>query len=124
MTKFILGFSHDSIELLAQNLIQLLDIKLYKQMSPMIGTWFSSDDIGSLMKAMRNKEPIVVQVPSIHYELMANDAEPGYTSPTFPEGGEYLLYIKTGNREKFSNLLAILEGSELEFQILAIKEKR
>lgn len=98
------GFDTPDIDHLAAELMRILGIQLFAQSSPMIGPWYSSEDLGAMFwviqKVLEQGGPEAAQeiastgADRSYYELVQNNPEPGYTAPEFPGGGHYLLRVR------------------------------
>jgi hypothetical protein len=87
------GFVEHDIDRLAEQISQALSISLYRQFSPMIGQWYTDVDVGKMIAAFLKGERTENPQPAARFQLLLNDPEPGYTSPTFPGEGNCLLQV-------------------------------
>jgi len=63
----VYGFWAKRIDELAEALSQVLEIRLYRQFSPMIGTWYTDEDLCAIVQARKEgKEVKGIQSSAIH----------------------------------------------------------
>jgi hypothetical protein len=115
MYEEIYGFCAADIHELAAVLAASLEVRLYRQLSPLIGPWYSSEDLASVIQAFRAGRE--VSQPARSLELILNDPEPGVTRPEFPGGGTCLLCVKAGAAE-LDAIEQALQDSGLRFKRL------
>ncbi len=119
------GFYIADIDQLAAELARTLGIRLYSHSSPMIGPWYSSQDLNAMTKALREggpgttalREAAALSTGQSYYELVLNNPEPGYTAPEFPGGGDCLLRVRAGAVE-LKQIERKLHNSDLPFKRL------
>jgi len=70
-----IGFISSDIDDLAAKLESALSVRLWRQMSPMIGTWYSDIDMSTLVESLRTGQPTAPVAE--RYQLVLNDPEPG-----------------------------------------------
>lgn len=121
MNEATFGFSATDIDQLAAELARALGVRLYAQRSPMIGSWYSSQDLNAAIKTLKEKGPeaavAAFKVEQSVYELVPNNPEPGYTAPEFPGGGDYLLRVRAETAE-LQQIEQKLRDSTLPFKRL------
>lgn len=123
--EVIYGFEATDIDLLVNSLSTILRIRFYPHQSPMIGPWYSSHDLDSIGKAMREcghdeaKELIAKMEAdgTPHIEVVLNDPDPYRGGTEIPNGGNYLLKITT-NQQKVREIDKRLRNSDLVFKKL------
>ena len=84
---------------LAELVSSILGIRLHAYHSPMIGPWYTSENLSALRQAVESRgsdsasdwNNVTSTDPEISLEL--NDPEPGYLSPIYPGGAEFVLSI-------------------------------
>lgn len=89
----VYGIDFPDIDDLAARLSQALETRLYRQSSPMLGTWYLDADLQALLGLIQEGRLDPKTAPSNRFELEANDPEPGYTTPEVARGGDYLLRV-------------------------------
>lgn len=113
----VLGFWAIGIDDLAETLSRSLGIRLYHHSSPMIGTWYSDTDLGTLIQQLKEgKKPDPTQHSGM-FELVLNDPEPGYRRPEFPGKSECLLRVEADVKERIE-IEEKLRQSGLHFEVL------
>lgn len=114
------GFSTTDIHRLAADLTQVLGITLYLQKSPLIGPWYSSDDLSAISEAIR--EGVQPTAPECSFWLTLNDPEPGYRGPTIPGGG-HCLFMVWAPEDALDGIEDAMRKSDLPFRHLRRKQR-
>ena len=123
--KVVYGFKAKDIDRLVDSLSTILRIRFYPHQSPMIGPWYSSHDLDSIGKAMREcghdeaKELAAkMETDGIpHIEIVLNDPDLYYGGSEIPNAGDYLLRVTT-NQQKVREIEKRLCNSNLIFKKL------
>jgi hypothetical protein len=113
----VYGFWATRIEELAEALSQVLEIRLYRQFSPMIGTWYTDEDPDTIVLALKEGKEVTGIESSGRFELVLNDPEPGYMAPHFPGGGDCILRV-TADLDELVEIEEKLRKSGLQFNLL------
>jgi hypothetical protein len=99
-TSTVLLCDAETMAALADLVSNVLGTRLHKQTSPMIGPWYTSIDLTALHRAFKagNLAPGLYNkaVTDVDPEitLTLNDPEPGYASPDYKGGAEFILGIE------------------------------
>ena len=123
--KACYGFKARGIEQLVESLSTILKIRFYRHLSPMDGVWYSSHDLDSIGKALRecghdkaNELAAKMEAEGIpHIEIVENDPDPYYGGPKIANGGDYLLRVTT-NQQKLREIEKKLRNTGLVFKKL------
>lgn len=121
MPRNAYGFCAEDIHQLAVDLSQSLETRLYAQESPMIGPWYSSEDLVAVKEALTEGKGYVE--PARCFQLLPNDSEPGMTDPAFPGGGNCQLLV-WARAEEFDDIEQALRDSGWPFERLEGREAR
>jgi hypothetical protein len=113
----VYGFWATGIEELAEALSQVLEIRLYRQFSPMIGTWYTDEDLCTIVRALKEGKEVEGIQSSARFQLVLNDPEPGYTAPDFPGGGDFILRVRA-DLDELVEIEEKLCKSGLQFNLL------
>jgi hypothetical protein len=111
------GFWAIEIDDLADSLSQALGIRLYRQFSPMIGTWYTDTDLSTLIKQHKDIEEVTAADYAHTFELVLNDSEPGYRPPEFPCESECILRVEA-DRDACAEIEEKLRQAGLRFSLL------
>lgn len=114
------GFRAQDIHQLAAELSRALETRLYPQQSPMIGPWYSSEDLVAVKEGLIEGKGYVE--PARCFELLLNEREPGTTGPAFPVGDCHLLVW--ARAEEFDDIELALRNSGRPFERLEDGEAR
>jgi hypothetical protein len=121
----IYGFDTTHIEHHLEKLESVLKCRLYPHKSPMIGPWYSSHDLDSFQKMLKEgrvdeAEKVVAKseargIPNVG--IVLNDPDPYRGGSEIPNGAFYLLKI-SADPEMVHEIEDRLSQSDLEFKKL------
>jgi hypothetical protein len=100
MPEAVFGFDVPSIHVVAEQISAVLGIHLYLYESPLMGPWYSSQQLGALERAVRAGDTRTAQeigcqlANQFIVELSLNDPEPGSRPPEIPGGDDCLLRVR------------------------------
>lgn len=128
MDDVIFGFRMADIHKLAETLTRVLGIRLYPYQSPLIGPWYDSENLNTLISVVREgalPEPLkealdsTNQRRSYHLELTLNNHDG--VAPTFPGGGHCLLRVHGAGPAELQEIERRLRASGLRFKRLGAR---
>ncbi len=120
-------FTTLSMDQLAKEMSQLLEIRLYLHQSPMIGPWYSSEDLDALSKAVREGRKFEEVIETLRqegkldanrtFDLQLNDpGDPHYGGPQVRGGGDYILRVRA-DPDDLVEIEEKLHHSDLQFKL-------
>jgi hypothetical protein len=123
--EVVYRFKAPDIDRLVDSMSTILRVRFYSHQSPMIGPWYSSHDLDSIGKAMKEcghdeaKDLAAkMEVDGIpHIEIVLNDPDQYRGGLEIPNGGDYLLRVTT-NQQKVRKIDKRLSNSDLVFKKL------
>jgi hypothetical protein len=110
--------TNSQLEDIAELLASTLSINMHEYQSPMIGPWYSSQDLESVMTAVRSNDSELLNeltaddkvYPDITIQL--NHPDPYHGGPSYPSAGPCILLIE-GSSSDLQEIEAIIKASTL-----------
>ncbi|UCC87601.1 MAG: hypothetical protein JSV81_22545 [Anaerolineales bacterium] len=105
------------IDELAETLSQVLGIRLYRQYSPMIGTWYTDINLATFVKALKEGKEVSPTDYSHTLELVLNEPARGVRPPEFSGRVECSLRVEA-DPDAYAEIEEKLRQSGLRFRLL------